>query len=103
MSCPVRQPYKFWTFEQALQVARAMQELNVLWLEEPLPRYNLTQLSQLAASVDIPIAGGELNSGLHEYRQLIEQDCYDIVQADACFSEGISQLRKVAALAETPL
>ncbi len=77
-----------------------MQELNVLWLEEPLPRYNITQLSQLAASVDIPIAGGELNSGLHEYRQLIEQDCYDIIQADACFSEGISQLRKVAALAE---
>jgi RND family efflux transporter MFP subunit len=52
------------------------------------------------ARVDIPIAGGELNIGLHEYRQLIERNCYDIIQADAAFSEGISQLRKVAGMAE---
>jgi L-alanine-DL-glutamate epimerase-like enolase superfamily enzyme len=65
-----------------------------------LPRYNLEQLTQLVARVDLPIAGGELNIGLHEYRHLIESNCYDIIQADAAFSEGVFQLRKVAALAE---
>jgi D-galactarolactone cycloisomerase len=50
--------------------------------------------------VDLPIAGGELNIGLHEYRQLVERNCYDIIQADAAFSEGVFQLRKVAAMAE---
>lgn len=93
-------PHNFWTFAEALKVARAMQAMGVLWLEEPLPRYDLKQLSALAAQVDLPIAGGELNAGLHEYRQLIETDCYDIIQADCAFSEGIFQLRKVAALAE---
>ncbi len=98
MPCP--DPYAFWTYEEALKMARALRELDVLWLEEPLPRYNLKQLSRLTAAVDIPIAGGELNIGLHEYKMLIEQDCYDIIQADAAFSEGLSQLRKVATLAE---
>jgi D-galactarolactone cycloisomerase len=97
---PSPNPYGFWSFEDALTVARAMQKLGVLWLEEPLPRYNYKQLSRLSAEVDIPIAGGELNIGLHEYKQLVDLDCYDIIQADAAFSEGISQLRKVAALAE---
>lgn len=93
-------PHGVWSFEDALTVARALQELDVLWLEEPLPRYNYKQLAQLAAAVDLPIAGGELNIGLHEYKMLVDMDCYDIIQADASFSEGISQLRKVAALAE---
>jgi L-alanine-DL-glutamate epimerase-like enolase superfamily enzyme len=93
-------PHNFWSFSDALRVARALEELDLLWLEEPLPRYNYEQLSTLTARVDIPIAGGELNIGLHEYRQLIERNCYDIIQADAAFSEGVSQLRKVAAMAE---
>lgn len=93
-------PHNFWNYEDALTVARAMEELDVLWLEEPLPRYNLDQLTRLTASVDIPIAGGELNQGLHEYKEIVERDCYDIIQADCAFSEGVFQLRKVAALAE---
>lgn len=97
---PSPNPIGAWTYNEALTVARAMQELDVLWLEEPLPRYNYQQLAQLADTVDIPIAGGELNIGLHEYKTLIDMNCYDIIQADASFSEGIFQLRKVAALAE---
>lgn len=93
-------PHRFWSFSDALRVARALEELDLHWLEEPLPRYSYSQLASLTARVDIPIAGGELNIGLHEYRQLIERDCYDIIQADAAFSEGLSQLRKIAALAE---
>jgi len=98
MPCP--NPGSSWTYADALQVARAMHELGVLWLEEPLPRYNLKQLARLTAATDIPIAGGELNIGLHEYRTLIEENCFDIIQADCAFSEGVFQLRKVAALAE---
>lgn len=93
-------PHNFWSYADALKVARAMAELDVVWLEEPLPRYNYEQLTRLTARVDVPIAGGELNSGLHEYRELITRNCYDIVQADAAFSEGVFQLRKVAAMAE---
>lgn len=93
-------PHYVWTFGEALNVGCAMHELGVVWLEEPLPRYDYGQLSELRRRIAIPIAGGELNQGLHEYRALIEQGCYDIIQADAAFSEGVFQLRKVAAYAE---
>jgi len=93
-------PHYVWSFSTALKVARAMQELDVAWIEEPLPRYDYKQLAELRSRVDIPIAGGELNRGLHEYRGLIDENCYDILQADAAFSEGVFQLRKVAAYAE---
>lgn len=93
-------PHNFWRFEDALQVARAMDELGVLWLEEPLHRYDYDGLTRLCDAVDLPIAGGELNLGLHEYKLLVQRGCYDIIQADCAFSEGVFQLRKVAALAE---
>lgn len=98
MPCP--EPFGAWSYKDALFVAAAMHELGILWLEEPLPRYSINQIARLTKAVAIPIAGGELNKGLHEYKQLIDAGCYDIIQADAAFSEGVFQLRKVAALAE---
>ena len=79
---------------------RALAELDVTWLEEPLGRYAFDDLARLAAASDVPIAGGENNVGLHEFRLLIDRDCYDVIQADAVCSEGLLQLRKVAAYAE---
>jgi AbrB family looped-hinge helix DNA binding protein len=72
----------------------------VVWLEEPLPRFDFDSIARLSAEVDIPIAGGEANAGLHEFKWLIERRCYDILQPDATLSEGIFQLRKVAGMAE---
>ena len=89
-----------WDFRRALDTARALQELDVRWLEEPLDRYDWEGLAKLCDAVEIPIAGGENNRGLHEFRWMIERNVYDIIQPDALVSEGISQLRKVAALAE---
>jgi L-alanine-DL-glutamate epimerase-like enolase superfamily enzyme len=72
----------------------------VLWLEEPLSKFDFDNLARLRAETDIYIAGGESNRELHEFRWLIERGVYDIVQPDCALSEGISQLRKIAALAE---
>jgi L-alanine-DL-glutamate epimerase-like enolase superfamily enzyme len=97
---PSPEPGPVWTEQRAVQTARELERLGVYWLEEPLDRYNFEGLSRLCAAVDILIAGGENNVGLHEFRWLIEQNCYDLIQVEALRSEGIGQLRKVAALAE---
>lgn len=90
-----------WSFQQALEVARELECLEVLWLEEPLPRHDYDGLARLRDRLDtLSIAGGECNHGLHEFRLLIDRGCYDILQPDAVISEGIFQLWKVAALAE---
>jgi D-galactarolactone cycloisomerase len=90
-----------WGFRRALQVARELERLGVLWLEEPLPRHDYDGLARLRGKLTrLKLAGGEDNHGLHEFRLLLDRGCYDILQPDALLSEGIFQLRKVSALAE---
>jgi L-alanine-DL-glutamate epimerase-like enolase superfamily enzyme len=89
-----------WDFRRALRMARELEARQVLWLEEPLSRYDFDNLVRLREATEILIAGGEKNQGLHEFRWLIERGVYDIIQPDCALSEGVSQLRKVAAMAE---
>jgi L-alanine-DL-glutamate epimerase-like enolase superfamily enzyme len=89
-----------WSYERALKTAQELEQLGVIWLEEPLPRYDFEHLAKLCDAVSIYIAGGEGNKGLHEFRWLIEGNVYDVIQPESLNSEGLSQLRKVAAMAE---
>ena len=93
-------PTVTWSFRRAAETARAYQDLNVYWLEEPLPRYDFDQLAELNRLVDIPIAGGEGNRGLHEFRWLLEKGCFDIIQPEVQL-EGPLAMRKIAVLAES--
>jgi D-galactarolactone cycloisomerase len=88
-----------WDFRRAVETARAYQQLDVYWLEEPLRRYDFEHLAELNRLVELPIAGGEGNSGLHEFRWLLEQGCFDIVQPEIQI-DGPLALRKIAVLAE---
>ena len=97
---PSPEPGVRWTYQRALRMARELESRKALWLEEPLQRYDFDNLIRLRESTEIKIAGGEKNQRLHEFRWLIERRVYDIIQPDPAMSEGISQLRKVAALAE---
>jgi L-alanine-DL-glutamate epimerase-like enolase superfamily enzyme len=97
---PHPSPGPVWRYERALQTARELERLGVFWLEEPLDRYDFEGLTRLCAAVDILIAGGENNRGLHELRWLVERDVYDVLQPEAMVAETMSSLRKIAALGE---
>jgi D-galactarolactone cycloisomerase len=94
------QPGVRWDFRRALETAHELEKLNVYWLEEPLPRYDFSQIAELNRNVSIPIAGGENNRGLHEFRQMAEEGVYDILQPEPLVMEGITGLRKVGTVAE---
>jgi D-galactarolactone cycloisomerase len=93
--------HRTWGYQTAYAIARELEDLGVLWLEEPLPRHDYAGLARLRSNLNrMMLAGGEDNHGLHEFKLLLDRECYDILQPDALLSEGIFQLRKVAALAE---
>lgn len=94
------QPGIRWDFRRAVDTARELQRLQCTWLEEPLPRYAFQQLAELRQRVELPIAGGENNIGMHEFLQMLREDAYDIVQPECLVLEGISALRKIGVLAE---
>jgi len=89
-----------WDFHRALQTARELEGLNCLWLEEPRLRYAFDELAELNRQVGIPIAGGENNRGVHEYRWMLEQNVFDILQPDIMVADGVTGFRQIAALAK---
>ena len=89
-----------WDFARAAATAKEYQRMNVYWLEEPLPRYDYDGLAALNRLIEMKLAGGEGNRGIHEFRELLERGCFDIVQPEVML-EGPTHLRKVAVLAES--
>ena len=93
-------PY-VWSYERARDTAREMERLGCAWLEEPLWRYNFDGLAKLNEEVDSPIAGGEINIGIPDFKIMLEKGCYEILQPNCTMSTGISYIRKIAALADS--
>ncbi len=88
-----------WDLERAKRFADACAELDIAWIEEPLPMDDYQALAELRAYSRVPIAGGELHSsGLPELRMMIENRCYEVFQPDAVFTGGIAQTMEVIRL-----
>ena len=94
------QPGVMWNFKRAYETAVELQDLDVYWLEEPLKRYDFEGLAELNAKVEMRIAGGENNPGLHEFVQMCEMDTYKLLQPESMVMNGMTNLRKIGNLAE---
>jgi L-alanine-DL-glutamate epimerase-like enolase superfamily enzyme len=93
----------FWSRATALQAARALEEEGVVWLEEPLPLYDVEGLRELRTQVEIPIAGAEGQRGLYAFRHCIDQRLFDILQPDLVGCGGLLEYRQIAALCHAHL
>jgi len=90
-----------WSYERAKKTAEEMWQLGCTWLEEPLHRYDFDGLAKLCSEVDIPIAGGEINRGIYEFKTMLEKGCLDILQPNCTMAASISDIRKIAAIADS--
>ena len=79
-----------WKLPQALGELAAMQELVIEWLEEPVDMHAYDDFAVLRSESPIPIAGGEMNAGWHEFKVFIDKGSLDIFQPDATIAGGIS-------------
>ncbi len=98
-SSGIWQPGIQWDYKRALDTARALNDFDVYWLEEPLRRYDYEGLAELNRATDITLAGGENNQGVQEFVEMLEKQVYDILQPEILVTEGVQGLRAVAALA----
>ena len=85
----------------AKQLARALDSLGLLFLEEPLLSENAEGLSQIANLISTPIALGERLYSRWDFKQVIESGAIDIIQPDLSHAGGLSECRRIAAMAET--
>jgi L-alanine-DL-glutamate epimerase-like enolase superfamily enzyme len=81
------------------RVAAELAELDVLWLEEPLPQYDIDGVRTVRAQTGIRVAGGEMVRSMPELLHLLESDALDVYQPDVVLSVGMLRARTIAELA----
>ena len=92
--------YMGWTLEYARRMIRLLEPYHLRWVEEPVIPDNIAGYAELKAMNIVPIAGGEHEFTLYGFRDLVEARALDVIQFDTNRVGGITQARKVAALAE---
>ena len=85
----------------ALRVARGLEPYNIAWLEEAILFDNADSFAELSRSVRVPLATGEQLYTRWEFRPLLERNLVQIIQPDICHAGGMTELKKLAAMAET--
>lgn len=84
---------------EALSFARQVEPLNIRFFEEPLSPEDYEGYRELRQRTDIPIAGGECEYLMAGFRHLLTNQCVDIAQPDICAAGGLSEVKRIAALA----
>ncbi|MBC7994435.1 MAG: mandelate racemase/muconate lactonizing enzyme family protein [Rhizobacter sp.] len=84
----------------AVAVGRALEAANLLFLEEPVAPDDLDGWRRVRDAVSIPLAGGERLASLADMRVLMEERLVDVLQPDSGRFGGLTQMRKLAGMAE---
>ena len=92
--------YMGWTLDYAKRMLPLLEPFNLRWLEEPVIPDDIHGYAELKSYGRIPIAGGEHEFTLYGFRDLLEAHAVDYIQFDTNRVGGITQARKIAALAE---
>jgi L-alanine-DL-glutamate epimerase-like enolase superfamily enzyme len=88
-----------WSYDTAFRVCKQLEDCDLYWLEEPLHPDDIEGFKRLTANTSIPIVAGENEFVRYGFEQLITQRAVDMVQPDVTRSGGISECKKIAALA----
>jgi galactonate dehydratase len=91
----------YWNLPSAVKIARALEPYNILWLEEMLPQDNLAVYRRLKDETSIPLVLSERLMTRWQFREVVERGIAQFVNPDICWCGGITEAKKIAALAET--
>ncbi|MCY3797630.1 MAG: mandelate racemase/muconate lactonizing enzyme family protein [Chloroflexi bacterium] len=88
-----------YSLSEALSFARQVEELDISFFEEPVSPEDYEGYRELRQRSPIPIAGGECEYLLAGFRHLLSNRCVDIAQPDICGAGGLTETKRIAALA----
>lgn len=84
----------------AIRLAARLEKYDPLWLEEPCPPENYSEMGRIARSTRIPIATGERLVTPHEFQAVFAEKACAVAQPDLGSAGGITAVKKIASLAE---
>jgi galactonate dehydratase len=83
-----------------IQLANAIEPLDVLFIEEPAVPGNIEVFKRLKEAINVPLATGERDRTIWGFIPYLQEGCIDVLQPDVGACGGISQMKKIATLAE---
>ena len=92
--------YMGWNLDYARRMVPLLEPYRLRWLEEPVIPDDMHGYAALKAMNRVPIAGGEHEFTIYGFRELLDAKALDYIQFDTNRVGGITQARKIAALAE---
>ena len=84
----------------AVELGQRLEKYRPFWFEEPVSQENVSEMAQVRKHVRIPIATGERLYLKYPFYELVKAEAVDILQPDICNAGGITELKKIAAIAE---
>jgi galactonate dehydratase len=93
--------HSLWNLTSARRICAALEEFAPYWYEDPIKMTNVDALASLAGSTSVPICASETLATRSAFRELLEADAVGIVMLDLSWVGGLSEARKIAAMAET--
>ena len=89
-----------YTADEAIRIGKILEEYKIDFYEEPVPFDWYEETLEVANALTIPVAGGEQEPSMHNFRWLIARDALQIVQPDIFYFGGMIRSVKVARMAE---
>lgn len=83
-----------------IKIAKELEQFKPMWFEEPTPPDSLDALAEVRSKSPVPISAGERIYTRYSYREFFEKRCADFIQPDISHAGGLSELKKIGAMAE---
>jgi D-galactarolactone cycloisomerase len=90
-----------YNLREAIKLSRALEDFDIGWFEEPISPEHYEQFAELRNKTSIPVATGECEYLSYGFHRLLKNSAADILQPDICAAGGLTETKKIAALAGT--
>jgi L-alanine-DL-glutamate epimerase-like enolase superfamily enzyme len=88
-----------YTAPKAIEISKLLAQSKVCHFEEPCPYWELEWTAKVTKTISAPVAGGEQDNDLAQWRRMIRMRAVDIVQPDILYVGGLTRALRVAAMA----
>ena len=93
--------HSLWNLPAAKEIARALEPYAPRWYEDPIRMNSPQALAEYARSTNVWVCASETLGSRYPYKDMLDRDAMDVVMVDLCWSGGLTEGRKIAAMAET--
>ena len=90
-----------WNLPVAKDIARVLEDYQPRWYEDPIRMNNAQALAEFAASTSVWTCASETLGSRFAYKEFLDRDAAHVVMADLCWTGGLTEGRKIAAMADT--